>query len=219
MSPAKLCGAGLAAGVVATYALSLATPSLLAHHSLLLEALSGNVASVITGGARARTGKESLLLVLIVPVLGVLLYDVFFWWAGRLWGNAVLAQFARSPKGRARLVKAEGWVARRGFWTLLVSYFQPVPNAALYVLCGTSGMRLRVFALGDALGTVAWTGFLAALGWQIGQPALDVVDAINRYSLRITLALVLLIVLVSVVRKRRRARAQPRDGASPRSGS
>ncbi|MCU1593937.1 MAG: rane protein [Frankiales bacterium] len=207
MNQAKLCGAGLIAGAVAAYALSLATPSLLAHHSLLLEAFSGNVPSVITGGARVRTGHESLLLVLVAPVLGVLFYDVFFWWAGRLWGNTVLIRFARTPKARQRLLRTEGWVARRGFWTLLVSYFLPVPNAALYVLCGTSGMRLGVFLLGDALGTLLWTSFIAALGWQIGKPALDVVDAINHYSLILTVALVAGVLLLSRAR-RRRARSQ-----------
>jgi membrane protein DedA with SNARE-associated domain len=206
MTQAKLCGAGLLAGVVTAYALSIATPSLLAHHSLLLEAFSGNVPSVITGGARARTGQVSLLLVLLAPVLGVLLYDVFFWWAGRLWGNAILVRFAGTPRAKLRLARTEGWVARRGFWTLLVSYFLPIPNAALYVLCGTSGMRLRVFVLGDALGTLLWTGFIAALGWQIGQPALDVVEAINHYSLLITVALVVVVVLVTSVKGRRRAR-------------
>lgn len=202
MTQAKLCGAGLLAGVVAAYALSLATPSLLAHHALLLEALSGNVPSVIIGGAHARTGQESLLLVLLAPVCGVLIYDVFFWWAGRLWGNTMLVRFARTPRAQQRLVRTEGWVARRGFWTLLVAYFLPLPNAALYVLCGTSGMRLRVFLVGDALGTLLWTGFIAALGWQIGKPALDVVDAINHYSLIVTVALIAVVVLVSAVRRR-----------------
>src|SRR5690349_16040872 len=97
-SPAsRACAAALLAGLVATYVLSLLTPSLLAHHALLLEALSGNVASVVIGGAEARVGRSALPLVVLAPLVGIVLYDLAMWWAGRLWGNEVLARFVRTP--------------------------------------------------------------------------------------------------------------------------
>src|SRR3954465_7164070 len=116
----ELCGAAILGGVVATYAFSLVTPSMLAHHALLLEALSGNVASIVIGGAQASAGRTSLLLVLVAPLLGVVLYDLALWWAGRLWGNAVLSRFVRTARGRRRLARTEDWVARRGVLVLSV---------------------------------------------------------------------------------------------------
>ncbi|MCW2776471.1 MAG: rane-associated protein-like protein, partial [Frankiales bacterium] len=114
-SPAsRACGAVLVAGLVASYVLSLLTPSLLAHHGLLVEALTGNVASIVVGGAQARAGRAGLLLVLLAPLCGVVLYDVALWWAGRLWGNGVLTRLVRTSRARRRLAQAEGWVARRG---------------------------------------------------------------------------------------------------------
>src|SRR4051794_3576930 len=103
-SPAsRACAAALTAGVVATYVLSLLTPSLLAHHALLLEALSGNVASIVIGGANANAGRTPLLLVVLAPLVGVVIYDMALWWAGRLWGNQVLRRFVRTPRARRRL--------------------------------------------------------------------------------------------------------------------
>lgn len=203
-SPAsRACAAAIAAGVVATYVLSLLTPSLLAHHALLLEGLSGNVASIVIGGAQARVGRDSLLLVLLAPLLGVLLYDVALWWAGRLWGNQVLARFVRTPRARRRLARTEAWVARRGVLALAVAYFLPLPNPATYLLCGASGMALPVFVLGDIVGTLLWTAVLVALGWAVGRPALRVLHAVDHYSLAITIAAVVVVVLVRRLRRRR----------------
>jgi membrane protein DedA with SNARE-associated domain len=192
--------AALAAGLVATYVLSLLTPSLLARHALLLEALSGNVASIIIGGAQASAGRASLLLVLLAPLLGVVLYDLALWWAGRLWGNRILARFLRTPRARRSLARTESWVARRGVLVLAVAYFLPLPNPATYMLCGASGMRLAMFIVGDALGTLLWTGLLATLGWIIGRPALRFVDALDHYSIAVT---VLVVAVLLVLRRRK----------------
>jgi membrane protein DedA with SNARE-associated domain len=212
----RLCLFGLVAGVVATYALTLLTPSMLKHHDLLLEALSGNVASVITGGAAASVGRQSIVLVELAPLVGIVLYDVFLWWAGRLWGNRIVYAYARTPRSRRAVERAEGWVARHGVWTLVVAYFLPVPNAAVYAFCGASGMSLGTFVLGDALGTLLWTGLLAALGWSVGKPALDVVNAINHYSLVVTAALVVAFVVYGVGKRTLSGSSRrPRSGAGP----
>jgi len=199
----RACAVLLLAGVVATYVLSVLTPSLLAHHALLLEALSGNVASIIIGGAEARVGHTPLALVLLAPLLGIVLYDVAVWWAGRLWGNALLSRFVRTPRGRRRLARTEGWIARRGVIPLAFAYFLPLPNPATYLLCGASGMTLAAFVLGDVVGTLLWTSVIAGLGWAAGRPALRLLHAFDHYSVAVTVAVV--IVLVAVRRLRRRA--------------
>jgi membrane-associated protein len=203
-SPAsRACAAAILAGVVATYVFSLLTPSLLAHHALLLEVLSGNVASIVIGGAEASAGHTPLLLVLLAPLVGIVLYDVALWWAGRLWGNEVLLRFVRTPRGRRQLARTEGWVARRGVLALALAYFLPLPNPATYLLCGASGMSLAVFALGDLIGTLLWTSVLVALGWAIGRPALRLLHAFDHYSLAVTVAV--LVIWIAVKRLRRRA--------------
>lgn len=214
-SPAsRACTAAIIAGVVGTYVLSLLTPSLLAHHALLLEALSGNVASIVIGGAEASAGRDSLLLVILAPQLGILLYDLSLWWAGRLWGNQVLSRFVRTPRARRRLARTEGWVARRGVLALAVAYFLPLPNPATYLLCGASGMGVAVFVLGDMAGTLLWTCVLASLGWALGRPALRLLHTFDHYSLAITVAAVIILAMVN-----RRRRQPPQETSQAETSS
>jgi membrane protein DedA with SNARE-associated domain len=201
-SPAsRACAAAILAGLIATYVFSLLTPTLLAHHALLLEALSGNVASIVIGGAQARAGHAPLVLVLLAPLVGIGLYDVALWWAGRLWGNETLSRFVRTPRARRRLARMEGWIARRGFLALAVAYFLPLPNPATYLLCGASGMTLTVFAIGDIVGTLLWTGVLVGLGWAVGRPALRLLHTFDHYSLAVTVVVLVILIAVSAVRR------------------
>ena len=56
-------------------------------------------------------------------------------------------------------------------------------------------------------GTLLWTGLLATLGYQLGQRAVDVTDAIAHYSLWATLALVAAVIAVQAARDRAAHRA------------
>jgi hypothetical protein len=85
-----LCAAGLIANGLAGLVLGAATPSLLAHHDTLLEALSSSAVSIVTGGALARVGRASLLLVVLAPLCVIVLNDLFLWWAGRRWGARIV---------------------------------------------------------------------------------------------------------------------------------
>lgn len=197
---AALCSAWLLAGLVGSYVVGVLTPSLLAHHAVLLEVLSGSSVGIVTGGALARVGHASLLLVLVAPWPTVLVYDVPVWWAGRLWGNRLLAAQVRRPRTARALARTEDLVRRRSWLALAVAYFLPVPNAVVYGLCGASGVPLRVFLLGDLLGLLVWEVLLVGLGWALGQHAVDLLRTVDHDALPITVA----VVLVALVLGRRR---------------
>jgi len=75
------------------------TPSLIGTHPVLLEALRGTTSAMATGGAFARVGQASLLLVVLAPIPTLFFVVPFFWWAGRLWGPAAAApQAGGNPK-------------------------------------------------------------------------------------------------------------------------
>jgi membrane protein DedA with SNARE-associated domain len=205
LRPADVCcGLGLAAGIVASYVFIGLTPSLLAHHGLVLEALAGTNAAIVSGGAHARVGDASLALVVLAPICTILLYDIFYWWAGVLWGHRV-AEFyaANNPRVGKWIVRAESWVRRGGVWTLVVGYYLPIPNNVIFLACGTSGMPVWVFLVGDLIGLMLWVGLLVGLGWAIGHPAVHFVNQIGHYSLWITIALVVVIVAGASLRARR----------------
>jgi membrane-associated protein len=208
LTPADLiCGVGLVSGIIASYVFIALTPKLLAHHAVLLEAFAGTNAAIVTGGALARVGRDSLLLVILAPLLTVALYDVFLWWAGRLWGNTIMAFYTRnSPRAARWIARAERMVRRRGVWVLVVAYYLPLPNYIVYVTCGISGMSLGAFVIGDVLGTLLWEALLISLGWAIGHHAVRIVDAIDHYSTWILIGLVVALIAVSLVRSHRQIR-------------
>jgi membrane protein DedA with SNARE-associated domain len=213
-APHVLCAIGLVAGIIATYALLAATPTLLAHHDLALEATSGSLASIVTGGALASQGREPIVLVVLAPMTSVLLYDVFYWWAGKLWGPPVIAQFvAKTPRWDRRTARAEDLVRRHGVWALIVAYFLPaVPIVLVQAFCGVSGMPLWRFLLGDALALLLRVGALVGLGYAIGEPAVHLANTIGRYGLRVTIGIVVVFMMVAIVRQTRTTRQPPPVG-------
>jgi membrane protein DedA with SNARE-associated domain len=213
-APQLICAVGLVAGIIASYALLAATPSLLAHHDLALEATSGSLASIVTGGALASQGREPIILVVFAPMTSVLLYDVFYWWAGKLWGQPVVSRFvAQTPRWDRRTDRAEDLVRRHGVWALIAAYFLPaVPIVLVQAFCGVSGMPLWRFLLGDSLALLLRVGALVGLGYAIGEPAVHLANTIGRYGLRVTIGLVVVVMLVAIVRQARAARQPPRAG-------
>ena len=221
MSPRRLrapyvaCAAGLIAGLILSYVFAALTPSLLKHHVLLLESVTGSTIAIVTGGALARTGSASLILVVLAPLVGVALYDVFVWWAGRLWGHRLAELYAsRRPRSARAVHRAERLVRRRGIWALAVSYYLPFPNALVYLMCGLSEMPLWTFVIGDVIGTLLWEAALISLGWAIGHRAIHVVNVIDHHATQVTIAIVVVAVGIQLLR-RWRGGAGPEPEAVP----
>ena len=126
-----------------------------------------------------------------------MMFDWVFWWAGRRWGDSVFVWLLGGPGPRTerRLARLHRLEARFGPLAVVFAYVLPVPTALIYAAVGDGGMRLWVFLVLDVLGTIVWTSLLAAAGWQLGQSAVDVADAMARYSLWAMLGLIVVIVL------------------------
>jgi membrane protein DedA with SNARE-associated domain len=208
-APDLLLAAALLATLVLGAVMSTLTPSLLAHHVVLLEALSGGILPLVVGGAQARVHA--------VPVL-----DVALWGAGRRWGPTLVDRLGRVGRRRstARPSSAVLELARRrGVLVLSVAYYQPVPNALLYAACGAAGMGVGTFLLGDAIGTLLWEALVVSLGWAFGRRAVSTVDAVDRHAVVVTVAVVVLVMAVRAARSRaagRRRRPDPATGPALR---
>jgi membrane protein DedA with SNARE-associated domain len=193
--PDVLCGAGLVAAALSGLLSAALTPSLLSSHPVLLEALTGSTASMVTAGAFARVGRASLALAVVAAVPGVMMFDPFYWWAGRRWGRgAVHMLVGHSPRTARALRRTEEWTRRYGRTAVALGYVLPVPNALIYAAAGWTGMRLRTFIVLDVIGALLWIGILVGLGFALGQSAVHVANAISRYALVVTLGLVVLAV-------------------------
>jgi membrane protein DedA with SNARE-associated domain len=172
-------------------------PALVASHPALLELIRGSTASIINMGARARIGEASIVEAVLLGVPSLMMFDWVFWWAGRRWGDAVFVWLLGGPGPRTekRLARLHRLEARFGPFAVVFAYLLPVPAGLVYAAVGDGGMRLWVFLVLDVLGTALWTSLLAAAGWQLGHTAVDIADAVARYSLWATLGLVAVIVV------------------------
>jgi membrane protein DedA with SNARE-associated domain len=179
-------------------------PMLGSSHPALLELVRGSPASIINMGARAGVGQTSIVLAVLLGVPSVMMFDWLFWWAGRRWGDRVFIWLLGrdSEKAKRRLARAH-WLERRfGPVAVVLAPLLPIPSPLIYAAVGDGGMRLATFLILDLTGTLLWTGLLATLGYQLGQSAVDVTDAMAHYSLWATLGLLAAVITVQAVRAR-----------------
>jgi membrane-associated protein len=182
---------------VMQFALLPLVPALVSSHPALLELIRGSTASIINMGARARVGEASIVEAVLLGVPSLMMFDWAFWWAGRRWGDRVFLWLlgGPSPRNERRLARLHRLEARFGPFAVVLAYLLPVPAALIYAAVGDGGMRLWVFLILDFLGTVLWTGLLAFAGWELGQRAVDVADAVSHYALWVTIGLVVLVMV------------------------
>ncbi|HEX8008927.1 MAG TPA: DedA family protein [Trebonia sp.] len=179
---------------------------LVGTHPVLLELLNGSTEAIVSAAAFARVGHGSLAIVLLASIPGLMKFDLFFWWAGKLWGERVIMLLSGRRKHGPRFMAQ---VRRWGRWftwpAVIVSPFLPVPNAIVYVVVGWAGMRLVTFIILDVISTLLWAGMLAGLGYALGHHAVVVAQGISRYGLWISIVVVVL-VIAGQVRSARRTR-------------
>ena len=193
----KIILVAFAASGILPLALMPLVPVLVASHPALLELIRGSTASIINMGARARVGDESIVAAVLLGVPSLMMFDWASWWAGRRWGDRVVVWLlgGPSPRTERRLARLHRVEARFGPVAVVLAYLLPLPRALVYAAVGDGGMRLWVFLVLDALGTLLWTALLAFAGWQLGQSAVDVANQIARYGLWVTIGLVVTITL------------------------
>ena len=184
--------------------------SLVGTHPVVSELLNGSTEAIVSAAAFAHVGHGSLVVVLLASIPGLMKFDLIYWWAGRLWGEKVIHLFAgQSQRQRRRGEKFAARVNRWGRWftwpAVIVANFLPIPGAIIYAVTGWTGMSWVTFLVLDAIGTLAWAGILAGLGYALGQHAVSVAQEVSKYGLWASIAIVVLVVVAQI----RGARANP----------
>jgi membrane-associated protein len=177
--------------------------SLVGTHPVLLVVLNGSTEGIVSAAASASIGHGSLVVVLLASIPGQMKFDLLYWWAGRLWGERIVLLFSGRSRHAPRFVSS---VHRWGRWftwpAVVLSPFLPIPNALVYAVAGWTGMRWVTFLILDAIGSLAWAGMLAGLGYALGQRAVSVAQEISKYGLWVSIAIVVLVVAAQVRRTR-----------------
>jgi membrane-associated protein len=201
-----ICWAGITLSGIYYLVLLPFRASLVGTHPVLLELLNGSTEAIVSAAAFARVGHGSLVIVLLASIPGLMKFDVFFWWAGKLWGERVILLLSgRRKHGPRFMVRVRRWGRWFTWPAVILSPFLPVPNAIVYVVAGWAGMRLVTFIVLDVISTLLWAGMLAGLGYALGHHAVVVAQSISRYGLWISIVIVVLVV-AGQVRAARRTR-------------
>ncbi|MEO7064096.1 MAG: DedA family protein, partial [Dokdonella sp.] len=142
---------------------------LLVFASVLLEQLGfpiPAVAVLVVAGALAASGQLSLPGTLLVALIGCLLADLAWYWAGRRFGARVLRTLCRVSLSPDSCVhQSELRFERWGGQMLLAAKFMPGLSLVAPPLVGALGLPMRAFLLFDALGSLLWAVVAVGLGY------------------------------------------------------
>lgn len=186
-------------------------PMLLASHPVALAGVTGSTSAVGAGGAFAAVGGTGLWLVVLAGTFGKVKFDWLYWWAGRRWGARGVKFFIPSDRAARFVERVRSWPSWSIPLLLVAASLPGIPSLLVFLLAGLAGTRLLTFLVFNALGAGLYVGLVAWLGYSLGQSAVDVVLAIDRYALWITLGLV---VFVAVQAGRKQSRQQKERAAA-----
>jgi membrane-associated protein len=210
-----ICWAGIVFSGLYYLALLPFRADLVGTHPVLLEVLNGSTEAIVAAAAFARVGHGTLLVVMLASIPGLMKFDVFYWWAGRLWGERViLLLYNRKNRASRYMDRVNRWGRWFTWPAMVLCPFLPIPTALIYVIVGWAGMRLITFLILDLIGSLLWAGLLAGLGYALGHHAVVVAQAISRYGLWFTLAIVVIVIVVQVRHVRATQHPAPPDQAS-----
>jgi membrane protein DedA with SNARE-associated domain len=190
-----LCWAGIMLSGIFYWATLPFRAPLLGTHPVVLELLNGSTEAIVAAAAFVRVGHGSLVVVLLAAVFGLIKFDPLFWWAGRLWGERVIALLSgRRNRGAKYMARVQRWGRKFTWPAMIVAPFVPIPSAIIFVIAGWAGMRLITFIILDIIGTLLWVGMLAGLGYALGHHAVVVAQTVSHYGLWISIGLIVVIV-------------------------
>jgi membrane-associated protein len=211
-----LCWAGIMLSGIFYYVMLPFRASLLGTHPVLSELLNGSTEAIIAAAAFARVGHGTLVVALLAAIPGLMKFDPLYWWAGRLWGERIIALLSgKRNRGAKYMGRVDRWGRKFTWPAVLVSQFLPIPNAIIYVIAGWAGMRLVTFIILDVIGSLLWAGMLVGLGYELGHRAVVVAQAISHYGLWISIGLIVVIVFFQIRSQRRMMRVYV-DGRAAR---
>jgi membrane-associated protein len=215
-----LCWAGITLSGIYYYALLPFRAALVGTHPLLLVLLNGSTEAIVAAAAFARVGHGTLAVVLLAAIPGLMLFDPLYWWAGKLWGERIIALLSgRRKRGTKYMGRVQRWGRKFTWPAVVVSPFVPIPNAIIFAIAGWAGMRLVTFLILDLIGSLLWAGMLIGLGYALGHRAVVVAQTVSHYGLWISIGIIVLIVITQVRSQRRMLHAAAQGSAAGQGGA
>ncbi|WP_372507018.1 DedA family protein [Actinomadura madurae] len=168
-------------------------------------------------GFAAAQGRMSLVAAIVWTTVGSVAGALALYGIGALIGrDRIRALVARLPLVKlADLDRTEAWFARHGAKAVFLGRMVPIFRSLISVPAGVERMRMTVFLLYTALGSLLWNTAFVLAGYGLGDNWRTVEEYVGVYS-KATVAVagvaVLVFAAVRIVKARTPAR-EPRPGA------
>lgn len=164
----------------------------------LLVALTGSRSGTAAMGAlTSQHLAPHWWLSLLFGSLMSIKFDWVYWWAGKLWGRGMIEVWAgQSKRANRNYERAERWAHKLGWVGIFVAYV-PIPlplMQVIFVLAGATGMGWKKFMVLDFISSTLWLAGYFALGWWVGEPAVQLLKQYARIANYVAIALVVFII-------------------------
>jgi membrane protein DedA with SNARE-associated domain len=158
-------------------------------------------------GYTVSQGTLTLVGVTLAGMLGSVLGALTLYYAGRKLGQERLCRAADRhgrwlAMSRGDILRARSWLDRHGALAVLAGRLVPGIRSLVSIPAGVARMNLALFLLCTCVGTAAWAGLLAYLGFVLGSRFSRVADVLDPLSAAVLIG-VAAIYLWRVVRFRR----------------
>lgn len=178
--------------------------------------LNGSRTATAMVGAFTQTGNLTPFVgfgTLALSVVSAVKWDLLYWWAGKLWGQAFIASVS-GKKGRGKQISEwlERIATRYPALSMFVTYL-PIPfTVVVYVVLGAARFDWRKFLALDLVCSALFNTGYFFLGWFVGQPAVDLLKVYGKYATYIAIAIA---VVTFVVAYRRQSAAMNAKATAP----
>ncbi|WP_347109217.1 DedA family protein [Paenarthrobacter sp. S56] len=174
--------------------------------------IPGETAAVISGVFASQSGFPLWVMILVVMAAAIL-GDTVGYEIGKHLGPRIM-RMKILDKRRARLQKAEDFLARRGGLAVFLGRFTAFFRAVMPALAGFSQMPYRRFATWNFAGGIVWGGLFVTLGFLAGNSYEEVARTFGRGAALVVAGIAVVLLLAWQIRKHRaerRQEAKPHD--------
>jgi membrane-associated protein len=119
---------------------------------------------VVTAGAFAAGGDQSLALIIAAGALGAFSGDHISYFVGRRAGDKLAGRLRPGTRKAAAYKWAQGILAERGGTVLIVARYVPGGRTAVTLTAGAVRYPLSSFSLYDSIAAVSWATYAALVG-------------------------------------------------------
>jgi membrane protein DedA with SNARE-associated domain len=153
--------------------------------------ITGGRTSVVATGAWTYVHQGPLIVYWLVASVSLVKFSWVYWWAGKLWGTAIIELLAgQSPRAKRRADRAVRLTHR---WWLLAIFLTflpiPFPMPIVFAALGAAQTPLKRFLPPVIACSALFQAAYLGLGWWIGEPAVTLVNLYAQYMWYVTIGI------------------------------